>query len=307
LIQMVKLLILQEKWLTTQINLDKNGSKQELHQEKLLLLNITGKCNLIEKPVPPKLNIRLKLSIRSSKMKKLEMLAWKNSLSTQLPLMKHHLLQDLVNKENQINLLLKKMLQKMMIKSNSEITNKDLNWWPTELQKFSHLEDTQRQSLPHGKEELLIWLIQMVKFSRLIEICQKILINLELPGLKLEQNQEKLLLLNITGKCNLIEKLALPKLNIRLKLSIKSSKTKKLEMQVWKNSLSTQLSLMKHHLLKDSVNKQHQINLLKKKNQRPKMILLSMKVQDKLTSLSKEIAKLQEPSLLNNKDKKLNG
>ena len=64
---------------------------------------------------------------------------------------------------------------------------------------------------------------------------------------------------------------------------------------------------MKHHLLKDSVNKQHQINLLKKKNQRPKMILLSMKVQDKLTSLSKEIAKLQEPSLLNNKDKKLNG
>ena len=64
---------------------------------------------------------------------------------------------------------------------------------------------------------------------------------------------------------------------------------------------------MKHHLLKDSVNKQHQINLLKKKNQRPRMILLFMKVQDKLTSLSKEIAKLQEPSLLNNKDKKLNG
>lgn len=64
---------------------------------------------------------------------------------------------------------------------------------------------------------------------------------------------------------------------------------------------------MKHHLLQDLVNKEHQINLLKKKNQRPRMILLFMKVQDKLTSLSKEIAKLQEPSLLNNKDKKPNG
>jgi len=64
---------------------------------------------------------------------------------------------------------------------------------------------------------------------------------------------------------------------------------------------------MKHHLLKDLVNRTKLINFQKKINQRPRKILLSMKLQDKLTSHSKEIAKLQELSLLNNKNKKLNG
>jgi len=64
---------------------------------------------------------------------------------------------------------------------------------------------------------------------------------------------------------------------------------------------------MKHHLLKDLVNRTKLINFQKKINQRPRKILLSMKLQDKLTSHSKEIAKLQEPSPLNNKNKKLNG
>jgi len=69
---MVKLPRSIEKWITTQIDLDKNGSPQELNQEKLLLLNTTGKCNLIEILVHPKPNMLRRLSIKSSKMKKLE-------------------------------------------------------------------------------------------------------------------------------------------------------------------------------------------------------------------------------------------
>jgi len=64
---------------------------------------------------------------------------------------------------------------------------------------------------------------------------------------------------------------------------------------------------MNHHQLKDSEFKTHQIPLLRKKNQLPKKISLFMKLQDKLTSLSREIAKLQELLPLNNKDKRLHG
>jgi len=147
----------------------------------------------------------------------------------QLQLTKHLSLQGSVIKTLLIKLL-KKISQRLRMKSNLEITNPDLRLWPTEVLKFSHLEDTQRQSLPHGLEELLIWLMMMVKLLILQEICQTTQINLDLLGLRPEPNQDKLLLNNMLLRCNLTEMSPLPNLNMLSRLSIRSSITRKLEM-----------------------------------------------------------------------------